>query len=328
MYHLNAETLFPPSIDSQVYTSWLTCKRKFANRYLYHMQTQYESTDLIAGASLAAAMEAARTDFYLHGKSQEEAIFSAMRAAILEYGDHVPQKPEKTIKRVLDAVVAYFDHFPLGMDDLEPVILADGHPAVEAKFRIPLGIMHPETGKELCYTGTMDFVATKYRQVFPVDEKTTGGGFTQAWEQQWHLRNQFLGYLWALRQAQITGHGAIVRGITFPKKVDPDEVANHQFIELMIPIAPQVVDYWERQMRQEVQSMLASYAELKAGSPTFQLSFGVNCNDYNRKCEFMDACTTSNPDVAIAQKFDQLVWMSDRRENVSLVEVKQQLKLA
>ena len=81
-------------------------------------------------------------------------------------------------------------------------------------------------------------------------------------------------------------------------------------------------------MRQEVKAMLNAYAELKAGNPTFQLSFGVNCNDYNRKCEFMDACTTSNPDVAIAQKFDQLVWLSDRRENVSLAEVKQQLGLA
>lgn len=298
-----ASISFPSFVDNTMLVAWRSCKRKHFWSTIHELSPTARSIHLVAGAAIAAGLEAARKRVFLSGNpslvSHSQILEAAYPAFVLEWGDFTaPDGHAKSFVNTFCALDHYLREFPPATDVIQPHIRPDGTPAVEYRFAIPLDIAHPETSEPIFYAGRFDMIGLYQLPsgAVPciVDEKSTGS-FGIGWSDQWDMRGQFLGYLWALRQQGWRIAHAAVRGIAIQKT---------QFqIRTALPMYPDfLIERWERQMRRDIKSMVNAYrwytssAEPEADAENvYPLDFGNACDSYGG-CAYATLCGQRNPE--------------------------------
>lgn len=286
---------FPEVIDSSLLGTWKSCQEKGHLEYFEHWKGKEQSVHLHAGAAFAYGIEVMRTEFYVNGRSAEDAGALAIGALLKFYGDfQCPEDSAKSATRMAGALEFYMSQYPLGEDDCTPITLPGGKRGIEFSFVHPLPINHPETGNPLLYSGRMDALCSFAGGTFIVDEKTT----TQlgaSWSRQWDLRSQFTGYAWGCREAGIGVDGALVRGISILKtKYDTQQAITYR--------PSWQIERWYEETLEVIQEMIACWKSSK-----YRHDLDHACAEFGG-CKFRQICLSQEPGPWLEQYFERRRW--------------------
>jgi hypothetical protein len=192
----------------------------------------------------------------------------------------------------LDAIASYAERWPLADDRIQPYRAPDGTPLIEHSFAIPIeGTQHPTTGNPIVYAGRFDMVGCLDGiYAVPVDEKTSSQLGT-SWRNNWRMRGQLTGYVYALQWYGLASSDAIVRGIGILKgDITFDEVPEAR---------PQwQVEAWLRQLRNDINAATAAW-KLSMSYPepreAWSQALDTACSNYGG-CPMLDLCDSANPE--------------------------------
>ena len=261
---------------------------------------------------MADAFETIRHHFFLNGRSLQECYEIAFPrfARRWEWMDP-PEREYKDFINCWAAVEAYFNEYPPATDYFQPYIKDDGSPAVEFKVAIPMGVMHPDTGDPILYSGRVDFLAqNEPNSCYVVDEKTTKA-MGPSWPYQWDMRGQFYGYVYAMRHLGFPCAGALVRGIAIQQ-------TQFKFAEKPIFYRDDQLELWWREANKKAARAVEMYERAKewedfddedsrkAMHYQFDKSFGDACSSYGG-CQFTDLCLHPDP-FQIYGGWEERVW--------------------
>lgn len=289
-------TTLPLHIDSTMMTCFRSCPRKFWLEFACGYRPPTLSIDLHAGACFALALEVVYKKIWAEGKSFDEAMVLAHAAFMIAWGDfEIPEwkKTAKTCDRVWEAVESYFYQYAPLTDHVQPFFTADGKPTIEYTFAIPLEPLgldgfpeHPDGGPFL-YSGRFDLLGSYHKRPVPLDQKTTKG-FSTNWAEQWDLRSQFIGYVWACRQCGIPVEEVCIRGIAILMR-------DIQHREQIKPYSQFVIDRWYEQLRRDMWRMRRSFDE-----GYFDFNLGDACTAYGN-CTFLTTCQSPNEESWLSE---------------------------
>lgn len=294
---------FPEFFDSSMLGTFKSCAQKFHREYLEHWKPRDASVHLHAGGAFAKGVETTRRAFYEEGKSADEAIALGLQALLIAYGDFdCPPDSAKSAERMAGAFEFYWSNYPLDQET-SPVLFAGGKHAIEYSFAEPLPIAHPITGNPILYVGRLDAILNYAGGQFIVDEKTTSR-LGSSWSQQWDLRSQFTGYVWACGRAGIKVDGAIVRGVSILKtKYETQEAISYR---------PEwQVERWFEELLLWVEDIKICFAKGK-----WRHNLDHACTDYGG-CPFTDLCRTQT-DFGLETHFERRLWNPLERTETKL----------
>lgn len=188
--------------DSTSYKAFKTCPFKYYLQNVCGYVPKRRSVHLAFGIAFHAAVEEYHRLCAKH-IPHEEAVFLVLRAAyyrqlrtqaekIAGHGHHeysVPddEKSAKTPKTLLRTILWYLDQFTETNDPAQTHILANGEPAVELSFSIPL-----DNG--FFYSGHFDRIVEFNSHLWVTDYKTTTASLNAHYFGQWTPDIQMTGY--------------------------------------------------------------------------------------------------------------------------------------
>lgn len=297
--------IMPINVDSTMITCARSCMEKFRLEFIYGLRPPGISVDLHAGAAFATGIEATRKAVYQKGQALQSALLEGYAAYSLAWGAfEIPEykKTSKTREQVWEAVEQYFKKWPPLTDHFQPYYVG-GKPTFEWTFAVPLEPcagdklidgryvsynpedhpnqfpLHP-SGTPWLYSGRFDMLGEWEGRPAFGDEKTTGRSISTGWDDQWRLRNQFLGYTWALQQHGMDCQGGVVRGIAILKTMI-------NFAETYKPFSNDLIGRWYEQLRRDLWRIRQSW-----DSGYFDLNLADACTAYGN-CIFQNVCASS-----------------------------------
>jgi PD-(D/E)XK nuclease superfamily len=283
------ETPFPDIIDSTMRADFVACRKRFYYSHIKNLRLHATNVHLHFGACFAKGQETFRRSYWSE-KSPFHRNFNSCFAAgasaiIKEWGTYEPEiETKKTLDACLDAFASYLEQYKPDQDPITPH-LHEGEPTVEITFALPIpGVTHPSHGGPILYTGRYDMLAAfgKSPGLYVEDDKTTSA-LGNAWMNNWKLRSQFTGYVWAGKQYGYQISGVIIRGIAILKS----EITHAQVIEQR----PQwMIDRWLEQLRRDVEAMITCWRE-----GYWDYALDGACTEYGG-CPYLPLCTSATPE--------------------------------
>jgi hypothetical protein len=302
MTETNTNTVQPPFPlvwDNTMRVTFVSCPMKFWWEHMRKLASSETSIHLHFGGCFAKGMEVCRRTYYSPGPHERDFSFAhaaGLQALIEEWGDYEigDLKTPKTFENLCLAYDAYFVQYPLETDAVQPYIRADGTPAVEYRFAIPLEVVHPETGEPIIYAGRFDMLGMMGSSLYVVDEKTTTYLGAQ-WMNQWDLRSQFIGYTWAARQHDLDVKGAIVRGVGVKK-------SGIDFAAPLVSIPDWKIERWLEQVERDIMRAAECYI-----NGYWDVNYAGTCTEYGG-CSFNRLCDTVDPEPWVDNYYVTRHW--------------------
>jgi hypothetical protein len=174
-----------------------TCPRKYQYRMIEGWRKSDESVHLRFGKHFATALE----HYYKHvalGMEWEDALDEVVLEALLDTWDKTDENPDgapwqsfdsiKTRETLIRSIVWYVDQFH--DEPIKVMTLADGRPAVEYSFALPV-----DDG--IILTGHIDRVVEYADNPYVMDQKTTKQTISPYWFNQFKPYTQFSMYTFA-----------------------------------------------------------------------------------------------------------------------------------
>lgn len=286
---------FPSTLDSTIIAAFRSCPRKAQLEFVEHWKPQNQSVHLVAGASYAAGLEAARTAYYISGAHPDDALAEGLAKCMAAYGDfQCPPDSAKSLERTCGALEYYFSRYPLGTDKAIPLDLGGGKRGIEFSFLEPLDVVHPETGDPVLYSGRMDMMVSYEGMNLGEDDKTTSQ-LGASWPRQWDLRSQFTGYVWGASRAEIKLDGFLVRGVSILK-------TKYDTLEAITYRPKWMIDRWYEQVLRDVKRMIAAW---ESGYYDYNLDHA--CAEYGG-CPFKGVCQMADPTQLLTAQFERRKW--------------------
>lgn len=308
------EAILPLHIDSTMRSAFVSCGRKGFLEFCLGLRSPGISVDLHAGGCFAKGIEVYYREVFMNNAEHDVALARAHVAFMQEWGDfEIPEfkKTAKTKDRMWEAVEDYIQHYGAKTDHVQPYFAADGKPTFEYTFAIPLEPAidpthfecgdgkwgrdymggneqspnfpaHP-SGAPFLYCGRFDMLGNLHGKPVVRDEKTTGSSIGASWPEQWNLRAQFMGYVWACQQAGIDLDTVVVRGIAIQKTQIVHAEAIKTYSKFML-------ERWKEQLRRDLWRLRRQWDE-----GYFDYNFGEACTSYGG-CHFATICTSPQPE--------------------------------
>lgn len=310
----------PQLIDSTMLNTWRSCNQRFHRMYHEGYHPKGVSIDLYAGGLFADACREVRQQVFEFHKPLPDALLMAQARFFQNWGDiePPPNKMKKGKDNVWNGVEAYFARWSPFTDDVQPFMTTEGKPTLEYTFSYPLEPItrtqaeggfpaHPsDPSLPFMYGGKFDMLGTMKGLVVPLDEKTTSG-IGPTWADQWNLRSQFIGYVWALQQAGMDCNNAVIRGIAFLT----NEI---KLAESIRPYSNSLIAKWYEQVRRDLWKIVQAYND-----DYWDYNFGESCTAYGN-CPFVAVCESPNPENWLTE-FEVRHWspLSHQPDPESLV---------
>lgn len=308
---------FPSVIDSSMIAAFRSCGQKGNLEFLHHWRSQIPNVHLHAGGAYAAGLEAARTAYYVNGRSTADAAGIGLAALLRHYGDfECPADSAKSCERTAGALEFYLERYPLSTDDATPITLPNGKRGVELSFAEPIDLedptmLHPVTGDPLIYCGRADMVADYQGMVLGLDDKTASQ-LGASWSKQWDLRSQFTGYSWGFRRMGIPIQGWLIRGVSILK-------TKYDTLQAITYRPEWQIARWHTQLKKDIRRIREQW---ETGDFDFNLDHA--CTEYSG-CPFRDVCLMTAPEMLLEQRFERRRWDPQRRIEVPMVVLDDQL---
>lgn len=296
---------FPSVIDSTLIAAFRSCPRKAFLEFIQHWKIKDQSVHLHAGAAYASGLEAARTAFYVEGKSPDESVALGIGALLTAYGDfQCPAESAKSAERTAGALEFYFHSYPLGTDRAIPMTLPGGKRGIEFSFLEPLDEVHPESGDPLLYSGRMDMMVD-YEGMHLGEDDKTASQLGASWPRQWDLRSQFTAYVWGAARAGIKLDGFLVRGVSILK-------TKYDTLQAITYRPDWMIERWYEQVLRDIRRMKAAWEE-----GYWDLNLDHACAEYGG-CPFKSVCQMRDPQALLQQQFQRRRWDPVARTEIVL----------
>lgn len=286
--------ILPAYIDSTMLSAFRSCPRKFYHEFLLGLRPHETSIHLHAGGCFATALEYFYYACFNQGKPSHEALKDAFVAFTKAWGDY-PKELEsksasgaaKSFDNMWEAIANYIQTYPPHTDIVQPYRSDEGNVTTEFSFAIPLDgpdfPRHPVTGEPFLYAGRFDLLGSYQGRPCVRDEKTTAyAGAT--WSEQWNLRAQFMGYVWACQQCGIPLDTVVVRGVVIQK-------TQIRQIEAVKIFPDYIIARWYTQLARDLHRLVACWT-----SRYFDYNFGDACVGFSG-CIFRSVCSAREPRV-------------------------------
>lgn len=150
-----------------------TCARKYYYKMICGYRPKQESVHLLFGQHYATAIEH-YFKYRAAGKDFEKAVLTVVKETMLATWDYEANAPvelvhkSKTRFTLIRSIIWYLDEFGEEAEHgIKTHYLADGKPAVELSFQLPM-----ESDLMLC--GHLDRVCSLNSDLYVMDQKTTG----------------------------------------------------------------------------------------------------------------------------------------------------------
>lgn len=275
------------------------CPRRYMYRILYGYAPRELNIHFMFGLGFHGA-----TERYDHarasGGSHAEGVRAAVKFALEFTWDSkmgrawLSSDPNKNRLTLLRTVVWYYEQF--AEDALETVILANGKPAVELSFMLPLPFKS-ESGEQLFYGGHLDRVAHFAGGTYIVDKKSTKHTLGPDYFRQYTPDNQFSGYIFGGR----AGFSLPISGLI----VDAAQVAVGftRFAREVVQRTPEQVKEWVKDL-----AFWLRQAEFFAKQGHWPMNDKA-CHVYGG-CPFREVCskTPSVREKWLRASFARQVW--------------------
>ena len=301
-----AELEFPDALDNTILNEFRSCPVAARRTYLEHWKSKQPNVHLHAGAAFARGLEVARRAFFDGSSSQDRAMEQGLLALLEAYGDFdCPSDSAKSRERMAQAFEYYLSgEWSLDRDTARPAVMPSGRHAIEFSFAEPLPVNHPTTGHPILYTGRADQIVRLNNGLWVEDDKTASA-LGAKWSNQWEMRSQFTGYVWAGRQHGWSVDGVLVRAVAILKT--EFKRAQH------ITYRPEwEVNRWLAQTVRDVERMVASWR-----SGDWDYNMGESCAAYGG-CEYLSMCKRPNPGEWMDAFFEKRKWNPLTREETKL----------
>jgi len=274
---------FPDVVDFSILSSFASCRRKGFWSHIRCLTTE-TSVHLHAGAAYASALKELRHAYYTDKVDLDTAIRRGFVALTKAYGSYDPPlDAAKSWLNMVHSFLAYVRYYPLDTDLYVPHEIG-GKKCIEFSFAIPLPILHPITKQPLIFAGRADMIATDGTSLMLVDDKTTGQ-MGATWPEQWQMRGQFPGYLWAAQQYGFHCHGVLVRGVSIQK-------TQTKHLQVPVHFAQWQIDRWYEDLIQRTQHYIWCHEN---NFWPVDGEFNNKCADYGG-CAFRLLCTSPDPE--------------------------------
>lgn len=289
------EVVLPHHIDSTMLTAFRACPQKYFLEFVRGVRPREKSIDLHAGGCFAKALEVvyrlAHRGYPIYtALGQAELVFHQMWGDFVILDERNPKQPD----RVWEAILDYVRVYGVLTDRVQPYRV-NGEPTYEYSFAIPLDFpgfpKHPVTGDPFIFCGRFDMLG-EFNGVPIVRDEKTSKAAGDKWADQWDLRGQFIGYLWACNLLGIPVDTVCIRGVIIQK-------TQIRQLEAIRPFSKNLRDRWFIQLREDLHRLVNAY---EAGY--WDYNFGDSCHSYSG-CMFKLFCETGEPDN----------WLSNFVEN-------------
>jgi hypothetical protein len=315
---MQMKTIFPEIISNTDLSLWSECEMKWFRSRCQCLKKDVYNIDLSAGGAFASAMEITRKAFYIGKKSEQDSIilgrdFILKEMEVAEADNDLfgltAKEELKSPRRMSQAFEQYFTEWSLeDMGEAIPFPFED-ETGIEHRLIAELPITHPETGKFLIFKGKLDLLAKNNLNRLAMYDEKTCKSFSAKDQQLLELSGQFLGYAWLARENGLRVNDAYIRKIAIQK-------TGIKFKEFHILINDFAIDAWYESMYQKVCLMLRKYnMELY-----FIKDFGSGCSAFYKPCPYAVGCLHETGESELETNFQQLVWDSEKREEVLLEE--------
>lgn len=281
------EPHFPKNLDSTIMACFDTCETKFYQEYCLRLAPNAISPHLHAGGAIAYGCEIVRKAVYIDGLSTREALIRGTNAFMEFWGldedaPFVHEKNPKTFNNTLGALWDYFYTYDPVTDPIQPIRGADGKPAIEFSFGIPMEVNHPETGDPILYAGRFDMLGNYNGNMPCVLDEKTATSLSAGWANQWAMRGQFLGYCFAAQKYGYECSTAVVRGLAIQK-------TQYKHLQAIVQFNNFHIERWWEQINMRAQRAVDAW-----NSGKWFMSFGDGCGAYGG-CEYMELCVSPDP---------------------------------
>lgn len=306
------EPIMPINIDSTMRSCFVSCPQKFYLEFVLGLRPTELSIHLHAGACFANAIERMGIATHVENHDFQKALNLTLAGFFQDWGDvEAPERgsgSNKTKDRVWEAIEDYFFKYPPLTDHVQPHFIT-GKPSYEFTFAIPLepalnfgevpalseieryrrgdgtipkGFPRHPSGDPYYYCGRVDRLGEWGTKTVIQDEKTTGS-IGSSWAEQWDLRAQFMGYIWAMQQHGINVDTVVVRGVGILKTKITQ-------VEAFRTFAKWEIERWYEQLRRDIWRMHRCWEETY-----FDYNLAESCSSYGG-CSFQKLCTSNNPE--------------------------------
>lgn len=277
--------ILPLHIDSTMLSAFRSCPQKFFNEFVLGLRPPAISVDLHAGAAFSGTLESFYKEFWLNDLTVPIAIGRAHAVFGRLWGDFQPIKDTpKTFDRMWAAFEDYIHTYPPRTDHIQPYFVG-GRPTFEFSFAVPLDDpafpRHP-SGDPFVYVGRADLLGQYQGRPVIRDEKTSGR-LDSNWAEKWDLRAQFLGYVWAARQAGLDINTVAVRGVIITKTMIRQ-------VESIKVYSDHLLDLWYLQLQRDLWRLRRCWDD-----QFFDFNLGESCTQYG-SCIFMPLCQSPTPE--------------------------------
>jgi hypothetical protein len=158
-------------------------------------------------------------------------------------------------------------------------------------------------------------VAEYNGQLLVEDDKTTSQ-LGQSWVDQWALRGQITGYVWAAKEYGIPVAGGIIRGVSILKN-------SYGFAESLQLRPDWHIKRWYNQLLRDIEQMKGAWVSQQSllqkgleGRDAWDQRFGDACTSYGG-CPFSKLCTVSDPEPWLDQFYTERTWNPLNPEQLS-----------
>ena len=312
-----ADLLLPEVFDATLLACWLSCQQKARNEFFLGHRPESLSVDLHAGGCLAEAIETVSRCVWDKDMTLDDALIVGQGNFARKWGTfQIPEwkKTNKTYDRTWAAIEAYFEKWPPRSDYIQPYQDKNGKRTYEYTFAIPLepccdpevpgkgmpviydpsyyGSLfptHPVTGGPFIWGGRFDLLGYNVNTGRPIvrDEKSAKG-IGDKWAQQWDLRGQFIGYVWACQQCGIDLEEVCVRGIA----ILMNEIKLPEIVKTYDRF---LIAAWYENLRKQMWKIRRAF-DLNE----FEFNFAEACTAYGN-CIFMNSCHSKTPDAWLSE---------------------------
>ena len=286
--------ILQPYVDSTMMSAFRSCKRKFRNEFIYGLRPKTTSIHLHAGGAFAKALETLYDAIHNGKMTTNDALKHAFIDFKNAWGDqHLDYiDGPKSFDNMWAAVESYIAFYPPMTDHLQPYRSDDGKATTEFSFAIPLDDpnfpRHPVSGDPFVYVGRFDMLGKLYGTTPCVKDDKTTSAAGPSWPNQWDLRGQFLGYVWACQRCGIPLDTVVIRGVVIQK-------TQIRHVEAIKTYPQYLVDRWYTQLGHDLHALVRAW-----NSGYFDYNFGESCTSYGN-CMFTSVC----------QSRDELTWMQE-----------------
>ncbi|ATB52674.1 hypothetical protein PVS_38 [Vibrio phage vB_VspS_VS-ABTNL-3] len=310
---------FPETLDNTILSTYDKCEQQTFREHFMCRVGGTSSIHLVAGAAYAAGHEAFRLSYFdkegEHYRDYEAALLSGLHAIIKHYGyDEARDTSEgwadspKSCDRIITAFLDYWQEYHPKLA-VGKMYYHDGKPAAELGGLLELDVRHPVTGRALLYSFRYDYIEKRNGAIWLGDDKTTSS-LGQSWANQWTIRSQFLGYVYASRKVLgIEAVGIIARGTGILK-------TSIKHMEVPVSIPPFMAERWWVEVNKRAQKMVDSWTNNE-----WSYSMGDACAAYGG-CKFQDSCVSKFQHKMLAS-MPIRVWNPEDPENCPTVKVEE-----